>query len=160
VEAQSRPVSNIPVYRLIYASRIAPVCQEDLRKALLDIVGEAISNNRKTEVTGLLVAHRGWFVQALEGEEETVAALYRRISADRRHHHVQSLSGEIAEARLFSWSMGARVLASGDEAVLMSLNPKAQFDPTRAQQRTILRLLTTVADVHWRMLGEQQSLAA
>ena len=49
---------------------------------------------------------------------------------------------------------------SGDEAVLAALNPRAPFDPTRAPERTVLRLLTTVAEVHWRTLGEQQGLAA
>jgi hypothetical protein len=58
------------------------------------------------------------------------------------------------------WSMGARALMAGDEAVLAALNPRAPFDPTRAPERTILRLLTTVAEVHWRTLGDQQGLAA
>ena len=149
------------VHRLIYASRIAPVCQDDLKTALVDIVTRAIAKNRAAGITSLLVAHRGWFVQALEGRKAAVEALFEKVAADPRHHHALPLTAGPADVRLFErWSMGARVLAGGDEAVLAALNPRAPFDPTRAAERTILRLLTTVADVHWRTLGEQQGLAA
>jgi hypothetical protein len=149
------------LYRLIYASRIAPVCQDDLKAALMDIVTRAITRNRADGISGLLVAHRGWFVQALEGRKPVVEALFEKIAADPRHHHALPVSADYAEARLFEpWGMGARALMAGDEAVLAALNPRAPFDPTRAPERTILRLLTTVAEVHWRTLGEQQGLAA
>ena len=149
------------LYRLIYASRIAPVCHDDLKPALMDIVTRAISRNRAAGISGLLVAHRGWFVQALEGCKPGVEALFEKIAADPRHHHALPVMAGPVETRLFEpWSMGARALMGGDEAVLAVLNPRAPFDPTRAAERTILRLLTTVADVHWRTLGEQQSLAA
>jgi hypothetical protein len=150
-----------PLHRLIYASRIAPVCQGDLKAALVDIVSRAIARNRAAGVSSLLVAHRGWFVQALEGPRPAVETLFTRIARDPRHHHALPLSGGAADARLFEpWPIGARVLAGGDEAVLAALNPKAPFEPSRLPERTLLRLLTTVADVHWRWLGEQQTLAA
>jgi hypothetical protein len=149
------------LYRLIYASRIAPVCQDDLKTALMDIVTRAVARNRAAGISGLLVAHRGWFVQALEGRKSVVEALFEKIAADPRHHHALPVSAGPVEARLFApWSMGARALMGGDEAVLAALNPRAPFDPTRAPERTILRLLTTVAEVHWRTLGDQQGLAA
>jgi hypothetical protein len=150
-----------PTYRLIYASRIAPVCLDDLKGGLMDIVRRAIGRNRKAGITGLLVAHRGWFLQALEGRQDAVQALFETISADPRHHHALPLSEGVVDARMFEqWNMGARVLSSNDEAVLAALNPTALFDPTKAPERTLMRLLTTVADVHWRTLAEQQTLAA
>jgi hypothetical protein len=150
-----------PLYRLIYASRIAPVCQDDLKTALMDVVTRAITPNRAAGISSLLVAHRGWFVQALEGRKAVVETLFEKIAADPRHHHALPVSAGGAEARLFEpWSLAARALMGGDEAVLAALNPRAPFDPTRAPERTILRLLTTVAEVHWRTLGEQQGLAA
>ena len=149
------------LYRLIYASRIAPVCQDDLKPALMDIVTRAIARNRAAGISALLIAHRGWFVQGLEGCKPAVEALFEKIATDPRHHHALPVMAGPADARLFEpWSMGARALMGGDEAVLAVLNPRAPFDPTRATERTILRLLTTVADVHWRTLGEQQTLAA
>jgi hypothetical protein len=150
-----------PLHRLIYASHIAPVCQDDLKAAMMNIVSRSITKNRAAGISGLFIAHRGWFVQALEGPKSVVETLFEKIAADPRHHHALPLTAGPADARLFEpWSMAARMLAGGDEAVLAALNPKAPFDPTRAPERTILRLLTTVADVHWRTLGEQQGLAA
>ena len=150
-----------PTYRLIYASHIAPVCQDDLKAALTNIVTRSIVKNRKARITGLLIAYKGWFVQALEGPRAAVEALFDTVAADPRHHHALPLYQGEVEARLFEqWSMCARVLAGGDEAVLSALNPKAPFDPTKAPERTLMRLLTTVADVHWTVLSDQQSLAA
>ena len=150
-----------PTYRLIHASHIAPVCLDDLKAGLTDIVTRSIVNNRARGVTGLLIAHKGWFVQALEGPRAAVEGLFATIAADPRHHHALPLSQGEVDARLFEpWSMCARVLAGTDEAVLSALNPKAPFDPTKAPERTLMRLLSTVADVHWRTLSEQQSLAA
>ena len=150
-----------PTYRLVYASHIAPACLDNLKAGLMDIVTHAIAKNRKLGVTGLLIAHRGWFVQALEGPKDAVEALFETITADPRHHHALPLVESFVDARMFEqWNMGARVLSSNDEAVLAALNPKAPFDPTKAPERTMMRLLTTVADVHWRVLGEQQTLAA
>ena len=150
-----------PTYRLIHASHIAPVCQDDLKTGLTDIVTRSIVNNRAAGVTGLLIAHKGWFVQALEGPQGPVEALFAAIVADPRHHHALPLSQGEVDGRLFEqWNMCARVLTSNDEAVLSALNPKAAFDPTKIPDRTLMRLLATVADVHWRVLSEQQSLAA
>ena len=150
-----------PTYRLIYASHIAPVCLDDLKSALVSIVSRSIPANRKARITGLLIAHKGWFVQALEGPRAAVEALFETIAADARHHHALPLSQGEVDGRLFEqWNMCARVLTSNDEAVLSALNPKAAFDPTKIPDRTLMRLLATVADVHWRVLSEQQSLAA
>ena len=150
-----------PTYRLIYASHIAPVCQDDLKAALTSIVTRSIPANRRLRITGLLVAHKGWFVQALEGPRTAVETLFETIAADARHHHALPISQGEVDGRLFEqWSMCARMLTANDEAVLSALNPKGAFDPTRIPERTLMRLLATVADVHWRVLSEQQSLAA
>ncbi|HEY3948466.1 BLUF domain-containing protein [Phenylobacterium sp.] len=150
-----------PTYRLIYASHIAPVCQDDLKAALTRIVSRSIAANRKAKITGLLIAHKGWFVQALEGPRAAVDRLFDTIAADPRHHHALPISQGEIDGRLFEqWSMCARMLTANDEAVLSALNPKSAFDPTKIPDRTLMRLLATVADVHWRVLSEQQSLAA
>lgn len=125
------------------------------------ILTHAIATNRPRAVTGLIVAHRGWFLQALEGPASTVKDLFETISADARHHHaLPVVEGEIEERAFGQWPMGARLLSAGDEAVLSSLDPKQPFEPMRAPHRTLTRLLSNVADVHWRTLSEQQTLAA
>lgn len=148
-------------YRLIYGSHIAPVCQDDLKAAMTSIVVRSIPKNRKARITGLLIAHKGWFVQALEGPRAPIEDLFGAIAADPRHHHALPITQGEVDARLFEqWSMGARVLTANDEAVLSALNPRAPFDPPKVPERTLMRLFASVADVHWRVLSEQQSLAA
>ncbi|HKT53858.1 MAG TPA: BLUF domain-containing protein [Caulobacteraceae bacterium] len=149
------------LYRLVYASQIAPICRGDLRAALTGILTHAIAANRPRAVTGLMIAHRGWFVQALEGPPDAVKDLFELIAADGRHHHALPVAEGAAEDRLFGqWPMGARLLSSGDEAVLSSLDATQPFEPMRAPHRTLTRLLSNVADVHWRLISEQQALAA
>ncbi len=150
-----------PTYRLIYASHIAPVCLDDLKTALVSIVTSSIPANRKARITGLLIAHKGWFVQALEGPKPAVEKLFASIAADPRHHHALPITQGEVEGRLYEqWSMCTRVLTTNDEAVLSALNPRITFDPTKIPERTLMRLLAAVSDVHWRTLSEQQSLAA
>jgi hypothetical protein len=149
------------LYRLVYASQISPTCKDDLRGAMAEILTHAIAANRPRDVTGLMVAHRGWFVQALEGPPEAVKLLFETISADARHHHALPVVECAVDERAFGqWAMGARLLSQGDEAVLSSLDPKQPFEPMRAPHRTLTRLLANVAEVHWRTLSDQQALAA
>ena len=74
--------------RLIYASRWAVpegrVLDEEVRK----IVIASMNNNRLVNVTGLLLVHDGWFVQALEGPAAGVRETYERVAMDQRHTDV------------------------------------------------------------------------
>jgi hypothetical protein len=54
----------------------------------------ARTSNRKQDVTGALLTHGDWFVQALEGQEATVRALYERIHRDRRHEKITVIFAE------------------------------------------------------------------
>src|SRR5690349_3749595 len=76
-----------PTVRLIYRShsRISP---DDRSVALADIFRVARANNKKAGITGALLVTDNWFVQALEGDEVEVEALYARIQKDLRHEHV------------------------------------------------------------------------
>jgi hypothetical protein len=149
------------LYRLIYASRILPICLEDLDGHLASILDVAIRRNRARGVTGLLVAYRGWFVQALEGPAEVVRDAYAEIRDDLRHQSPTILIEGAVPARMFAaWPMCARVLSKADAAVLDAVRPKATFDPRKAPQRAVMRLLTIVAEVHAHRFEEQQQAAA
>ena len=53
----------------------------------------------------------GRFIQALEGEESDVAALYEIIKQDNRHRQVTLLhSGPIIDRSFATWTMGFRSL--------------------------------------------------
>lgn len=62
--------------------------------------------NAQHGITGVLCQGQGIFLQALEGERDTVTSLYQRIAADRRHQNVEMIHCEnITERRYGQWAM-------------------------------------------------------
>jgi AcrR family transcriptional regulator len=88
---------------IAYASRmIRPVPIDEVH----DLAGEAAARNLRIGVTGLLFSISDRFIQVLEGDAETVGALYRRISADPRHGQViKVLDAAINDRAFADWSM-------------------------------------------------------
>jgi hypothetical protein len=74
---------------------------------LTDILTTARSHNSANNITGMLLYRNGYFIQALEGEEQVVRALYDKISKDSRHRNVLTVQQEEIQERSFGeWSMG------------------------------------------------------
>jgi hypothetical protein len=86
------------LFQIVYASTAAQAFDHS---ALMDMLKHSVQRNNRAGVTGLLLFKGGCFMQALEGEEETVKALYAKISRDPRHHNVISLLSEPVEKRYF-----------------------------------------------------------
>jgi hypothetical protein len=59
--------------------------------------------NHEANVTGVLVYHDGNFLQALEGDETAIRAIFSRIEKDPRHGDVRVLhsNGSLGKRRLF-----------------------------------------------------------
>ena len=71
------------------------------------ILDSSIRNNRKKDVTGVLLYAQGTFFQVLEGSSENVKDVYDRILKDPRHKTVTKLHEAEIEARRFTeWNMG------------------------------------------------------
>ena len=98
--------------RLVYVSHeVRPLTTADL-DALLE---ESRRNNARLEVTGMLLYHDGDFMQVLEGEEEAVREIYRRIVADPRHSGILVLDDTPVPDREFAgWWMGFRRVERGE----------------------------------------------
>lgn len=94
------------MYHLMYASYAKQdFSDEDLTELLI----KARSNNSNLGITGMLVHRAGNFIQVLEGEEDTVKALYETIKADQRHAGEIIISeGEINERQFAKWAMDFR----------------------------------------------------
>ena len=89
--------------QLIYHSEAIPNLAFSAVKAILR---GARRDNAQANITGLLFYDGRHFIQVLEGEETAVNALYARICADRRHHHVRLLLQKPISQREFgSWTM-------------------------------------------------------
>ena len=149
-----------PLHRLIYASQVSAQTRPKLESELPLILGASIRNNAWRGITGLLIAHKGWFLQALEGDSAAVTAIYRAILADPRHHDPVILARGPAELRSFGrWSMGARLLTGVDGAIIGALERRGSFDPSTYPEHTVMRLLHAVAQAHARSFDAQQPLA-
>lgn len=143
--------SSRSLHRLLYASRqsFAPDMIPD--EEIDGLIRASIRNNREVAITGLLLVHDGWFVQALEGPAEAVMTTYRRIVDDPRHTAARVIHAGPAEARAFGdWNMCARRFSKADDAILDTLGQRAAFDPATMSPAAALRLLKAVRGIQER----------
>lgn len=134
----------MPFARALYFSR----ARDDLPfwQTVSEIVGGSALRNGRDELTGLLVAQDGWFVQALEGSAARVSRLLFVISQDRRHSEMQLVDFRAADARLFGqWSMAHAAITPAVFPLLQRLGMRPEaFDPRGLKADGMLSLLTEV----------------
>lgn len=108
---------------------------------LRDILSKSRKNNRQHNITGMLLYRDGFFIQALEGEEEDVNALFDKIIGDKRHRNVVLVYKNAILMRTFgSWSMGFNKITDNDVIEIEGFttfleDPNAEFftdQPSRA----------------------------
>lgn len=74
-----------------------------------DILNKSVTNNKELGVTGLLCYRDMNFLQFLEGEENVVHALYKKIQGDGRHEAFITMLDQPIEKRIFDkWYMALR----------------------------------------------------
>ncbi len=84
-----------------------PMSKQDI----MDILNTARTHNAELNITGMLLYRDGYFIQALEGDEQDVIALYEKIAEDKRHQNMLTVHREEIEERSFGdWQMGFRNL--------------------------------------------------
>src|SRR5687767_6279847 len=104
------------MFHLVYVSSAINLFNSDELKDLLEI---SRRNNSALDITGMLLYRDGNFIQALEGDEQAVRALFEKISRDPRHKGIVTLvQGETPEREFPDWSMGFRNLNDPDESKL------------------------------------------
>ncbi len=81
------------------------------------------ANNRKLDVTGMLLYRDGFYMQALEGEEQVIDELYGTIRRDLRHSDILLVYKETISERTFpEWSMGFNTLNASHVESLEGFN--------------------------------------
>jgi hypothetical protein len=84
--------------------------------ALSELLAQSRQNNKREDLTGMLLYRSGYFLQVLEGPDESVRTRMALIERDSRHSGIRLLIEEPIGERLFSeWTMGYEQL-SGDAA--------------------------------------------
>ena len=100
------------LFQVVYLSSATALLT---RAELLDLLEKGRRRNAKIRITGLLLYKDGNMMHALEGEEETVKALYKKICRDRRHRRIIPLiQAPIRERQFPDWSMAFRDLDAAD----------------------------------------------
>jgi hypothetical protein len=88
---------------MIYKSRSVEPLNWDIVRSITSV---SERNNQACGVTGVLLASRSHFMQAVEGNFEDVNAVFRRICRDDRHVELSIIGFTVIDARLFGgWGM-------------------------------------------------------
>ena len=79
---------------------------------LIQLLEQARDNNAHNGITGLLLYdNKGTFIQALEGDEQQIDALFKKIQQDPRHSRVNRVSKKSIQSRSFAdWQMGFKLI--------------------------------------------------
>lgn len=106
------------LYSLIYISNKSRECSESDINAILT---SSYKNNKKNQVTGILLEYKNHFLQYLEGDPISIYELFEKIKSDTRHDSIFLAKFDKIEERKFkSWEMAYRNLENPDEIRLMS----------------------------------------
>jgi len=97
------------LWKLSYISTAVAGPEEALRQ-LREICVRSGERNARVGISSIATVHKGRFAQVLEGPEETVRAVLRRIIGDPRHHSVTVL----ADAPLVERRYGGLAMAYRD----------------------------------------------
>ena len=136
------------LFRLVYASRATLAVLARFEAATEEILTQAEANNSRLGVTGLLLAHQGWFLQVLEGPRRQIGQLFGAIVRDPRHVQIELLRAVPASERLFGdWAMSAPAMTPAAAAVARTLELQPDFDPTGMDMVQALALLAAIGRI-------------
>lgn len=126
------------IWRVVYISRRCATDDE-----LSDLLSEARVRNATEDVSGVLLADRSHFVQAVEGSRPAIADLAMRLMGDPRHTEMRFLASGPDEVRWFSdWKM-ALVVPGSRGASLKRRFGKAEFEGAAALFETLMAAVET-----------------
>ena len=88
---------------IVYSSYSVSLFQE---ADLVSLLQQYRHYNALENISGIMLIHQGRIIQVLEGKQEVIEALYKRIEQDRRHTDVIKVVDVPIEKRSFAgWSM-------------------------------------------------------
>jgi hypothetical protein len=99
------------MFQIVYMSSLVTDSPEIL-PAILEV---AVRNNKRDDITGMMLYAVGNVIQVLEGDRDAVLKTFKQIEADARHGGIFVLiEHTIAERQFASWSMGFKQLSKSD----------------------------------------------
>ena len=130
--------------RMIYVSTRVQGLDLDLN----ELSQVAHSNNKKSNLSGMLAFDRKYFVQAIEGERKIVCKLLGKLFADPRHTDVVLLDFCPIERRDFGqWSMQFVPLDTSTKDVIFRHSTDKSFNPYDFSKNSALSFLIEMRPV-------------
>lgn len=128
---------------LVYLSTARTLLADNI---LLDILKSARKNNAALNVTGVLLYSEGTFIQALEGSDEDVDTIFKKIKNDVRHKNIIVIAErEISKRNFPEWFMGFTSANKEDvDGLIHSLNQSNDLMSNRNKDATIEMLKTFI----------------
>jgi hypothetical protein len=131
--------------RLTYFSRVR--LHGPIHDHLDDILVTSVANNRRDDITGVLVHDGRWFAQMLEGREGIVSATFERILRDERHFDVSLVSVHPIGTRRFpDWWMRGIPYDENNSKLFRHYGENDQFDPPLMRVDRLCDLIEELAD--------------
>lgn len=88
---------------MAYVSRQSYIISDD---EINDLLNTSRHNNSLNQITGLLLFFDGTFIQYIEGPDDVVDGLFKKICVDRRHRDIVLLLEDTITNRVYTeWSM-------------------------------------------------------
>jgi hypothetical protein len=140
---RAMPEGTAMLTRLIYASH----CAQPLSPTMVDgLLAQARSNNQARGLTGLMLLDSHCFLQAIEGDRESVNALYAKLIGDPRHRQLLLLDYAPTDQRRFGqWTMGFASAHSAHAAWYLRYGRSTRFEPHALTGPAALGLLLAFA---------------
>lgn len=91
--------------------------------SIAQILGASDINNRRDELCGLLIFHRGQFMQLIEGRRTDLDRLLTRLRADPRHENIRMLVDENVTGEPIGVYPMARITVEGKVAAMIGDRP-------------------------------------
>jgi Cu/Ag efflux protein CusF len=134
------------LHRIIYLSRATDNLSIDDVKQLWT---KAKSNNKKINVTGILLYVDGDFLQILEGEKETVLNLFELIKIDQRHKSIIIVYNNAIDKLEFpNWSMAFSSTDYKEIQKLQGFENVTRKNMSKIDDKTAIIFINTFVESH------------
>lgn len=127
------------MYRVMYMSTATRHISDEELESILEV---SRVNNKKRNLTGLLIVKGRTFLQCLEGEKGNIVEVYEKILKDDRHDNIIDLIEEDSEDRLFpNWEMGYKNLKNLNDIKSPRIKEIIDFDEPNINREDIAEII-------------------
>ena len=112
-------MEKVKLIDIIYASAATVDFNKDDIRRLLE---RSRTHNKAHNISGMLLYYNRSFFQIIEGPEDEIEKLYKRIEKDNRHNLVKLITEEIPQRDFKDWTMGFADITYSELGTIPGLN--------------------------------------